>query len=63
MPVVMKSKHPVHIMGFIVVTNDGDIMPPFFFLHGLTFNMVCMKCLEEVMPDLIESEDAGRPYV
>ena len=31
----MKTKHPIHIMVFEVVTSDGDIMPPFIFPHGL----------------------------
>ena len=37
-PVVMKTKHLVHIMvlGGGGVTNDGDLMPRFIFLHSLT---------------------------
>ena len=31
---------------FEVVTSDGDIMPPFIFLHGLKLNMVThIKCM------------------
>ena len=26
---LMKTKHPVHIMLFDVATRDGDVMPPF----------------------------------
>ena len=29
----MKIKHSVHIMLFVVVTSDGNIMPPFIFPH------------------------------
>ena len=49
-PIVMKSKHPVHIMVFGLVTSDGDIMPPFIFPHGLRFNTEAyIKCLEKVV--------------
>ena len=36
----MKTKRPVHIMVFGVVTSDGDVMPTFIFPHGLTLNTV-----------------------
>ena len=35
----MKTKHPVAIMVFEVVTSDGDVLPPFIFPLGLPLNM------------------------
>ena len=34
----MKSKHPVHIMVFWVVTRDGDVIPPLIFPHRFKLN-------------------------
>ena len=31
--VKMKTKYSVYILVFEVITSDGDIMPPFIFLH------------------------------
>ena len=47
----MKTKHPVYIMVFGVVTSDRDTMPPFIFPHGLTLNTEAayIKYLEEVV--------------
>ena len=47
--ILMKSKHPVHIMVFGVVTSDGDIMPPSSHLALYPNIEVYFKCLEEVM--------------
>ena len=33
--ILMKTKHPIHIMLFEVVTSNGNAMTPFVFLHGL----------------------------
>ena len=33
-PIMMKPKHPVHIMVFGVVTSNADVMPPFIISHG-----------------------------
>ena len=45
--IVMKSKHPIHIIVFGVVTSDGDIISPFIFSHGLRrnteTNIFCVK--------------------
>ena len=35
----MKTKYPVHIMVFGVVTSDGDVMPQFILPHSLRLNM------------------------
>ena len=43
----MKTKHPAHIM-FWVVTSDGDVI--IFFQHRLRLNMeTYIKCLEVVL--------------
>ena len=45
-PIEMKTKHPVYIM-FGVVINNGNIMPPFIFPHGLRPDIEAyIKCLE-----------------
>ena len=51
----MKTKHPVLITMFTVITGDGDVTPPFIFLHSFSFNMeVYIKCLEKVLLISIE---------
>ena len=63
-PILMKTKHPVHIMVFGVVSSDGDIMPPFIFPHGLKLNTEAyIKCLEKVVLPWIVEVATGRPYV
>ena len=47
-PIIMKTKHPVHMV-FEVVTSDGDVMPPFILPYCLTLNKEAfIKYLEEV---------------
>ena len=61
--IMMKSKHPIHIMMFKVVTSNGDVMPSFIFPHALRLNTEAyIKCLKEVV-FWIKRMDAGRPYV
>ena len=63
-PIVIKTKYPVHIMVFGVVTSNGDVMLSFIFLHGFILKMAAYtKCLEEVMLLWIKKVAAGRPYV
>ena len=38
-PILMKSKHPVHIMVFGVVTSYGDLILSLIFPHGLRHNV------------------------
>ena len=46
----MKTKYPVHIMAFGVVTSDGDVMPPSIFLHDPIPNIkFCIKFLKEIV--------------
>ena len=54
--ILIKIKHPVHIMVFEVITSDGDFISPFIFSHGLTLNTeVYIKCLKEIVLSWIES--------
>ena len=54
----MKTKHPVSIMVFGIVTSDGDVMLPFIFSRGLSLNMeTYIKCLEEVVLSWTEKEN------
>ena len=54
----------VHIMVFVVVTSNGDIMHLFIFLYCLTlYTEFCIKCLEEVVLFWIERLAARRSYV
>ena len=51
----LKTKHPIYIMVFWLVTSKVDVMPPFFFQHSLRFNTKAyIKCLEEVVPPWIK---------
>ena len=49
--IVMKSKYPVNIMMFGVVTSNSDVMPPIIFPHCLKLIMVGggIKRLREVV--------------
>ena len=61
---LMRSKHPIYIMLFGVVTNNGNIMLPFIILHGLRLNTEAyIKCLHEVVLSWTKRVAAGRPYV
>ena len=63
-PHKIKTKHPVHIMVFGVVTKDGDVMHPLIFPQGLKLNTEAyIKCLEEVVLLWIERVTAGEPYM
>ena len=48
-PILMKTKHPVHIMvlGGVITNDDDNIMPLFLFPHDLKLNTdVFIKCLD-----------------
>ena len=59
--ILIKTKHPIDMIMFGVVTSDGDVMPSFIFPHGLTETYI--KCLEEVILTGIERVAAGRSHV
>ena len=59
----MKTKIPIYIIVFEVVTSDGDIMPLLIFPRGLRLNTEAyIKCLEEFVLTWIEKEAAGWLY-
>ena len=60
-PIVMKIKHPVHIMVLGVVTSNSNIMSPLIVPHGLRLNMDAhINCLEEVVLPWIKRVTAGK---
>ena len=60
----MKTKIPVHIMVFGVVSSDGHVMSPHIFEEGLRVNQnVYQDVLATVVKPWIEEVAAGRPYV
>ena len=61
--VLMKTKHPAHLMMFRVVTSDENVIPSLFSSHSLKFNT------ESYIEDLVgieltwnERVATGRPY-
>ena len=61
---LMKTKHPIHIRVFKLITSNGDAMPPLIFPYGLTQNTEgYIKSVKEVMLSWIEWVTAGRSYV
>ena len=61
---IMKTKLPVHIMVFRVITSDCDVMLSFFFPHGLRLNIEAyIKCLGVVLLIWIKKMAAGRSNV
>ena len=59
-----ENQTPSHIMVFGVVTNDGDVIPPFVFPHGFRVKTEAfMKSLEEVVQPWIESATVERSYL
>ena len=52
-PILMKTKHQVHIMMFGVVTRDREVMLPFIFSHSQRTDMEAyIMCQEEVVLNL-----------
>ena len=50
---LMKTRYPVHIMMFGLVTSDGNLVSAFIFAYGSRLNTeVFIKCLEEVVLSL-----------
>ena len=58
----MKTKHPVYVMVFGVVTSDGKVIPSYFY-HMASHTEANIKYLEEIVLPLIEGVTAGRPYI
>ena len=47
--IMMKTKNPVHIMVFGVVTSSGNDMSEFIFLHSLRVNIGLKSCPEVIV--------------
>ena len=63
-PILMKTKHPVHTMVLGVITSEGDVTVPFIFPHSPRLNMEAYnKCLMESVLPSIKRMAAGRPYI
>ena len=57
-PIVIKTKHPVHIIEMI--TSDSNIMSAFIFPHGLTLiSKAYIKCCSESRKSLLEDPLSG----
>ena len=63
-PHVMHTKFPATIMVLGVVSNEGHVMPPYFFPQRLRMNATTyIEILEAVMKPWIDSVHGERPYV
>ena len=63
-PRVMKTKFPVTVMVFGVVSSEGHITPPHIFDVGLNVNTkVHLDVLKSVMIDCCNQMAGGRPWV
>ena len=63
-PRVMKTKFPVTVMVFVVVSSEGHIMPPHIFEVGLKVNTkVYLDVLKSVVIPWCNQVAGGRPWV
>lgn len=63
-PRVTKTKFPVHILVFGVVSSNEHVMPPYIFEEDLRVNQnVCQKVLVISVKSWIEEDATGRPFV
>ena len=62
-PALMRSKNPSGLMVMGVISNEGHVMPPYFFPKGLKINTeVYLDVLQRVMVPWMRSVAAGRPF-
>lgn len=62
-PVVSKTKFPQTVMVLGVVSNEGDVMPPFFFEKGLKVNaQVYVDVLRDHVKPWMDTIAKGRKY-
>ena len=62
-PIVMKTKHPVHIMMFEAFTRDGDVMSLSIFTYGFSLHRSLRKVPNGGSAALDrEREAAGKRY-
>ena len=63
-PRVMHTKFPATVMVLGVISSEGDVMPPYFFLKGLRVRAAeYVKVLREVIKPWMDTIANGRPYV
>ena len=63
-PVVMSTKFPATVMVLGVISNEGDVMPPFFFEEGLRVNAdAYIHVMDTVVKPWMESVAGNRHYV
>ena len=63
-PIVMKTKFPATVMVLGVVSNEGDVMPPHVFPHGLRVNTEAyLDVMVTVVKPWMDGVAAGRPYI
>lgn len=63
-PVVMSTKFPASVMVLGVISNEGDVMPPFFFEGGLRVNAdAYIHVMDTVVKPWIETIAGDRHYV
>ena len=63
-PIVMSTKFPATVMVLGVVSNEGDVMPPYFFPKGLKINMEeYIKVLRDVVKPWMDSVAGDRHYI
>ena len=63
-PIVMSTKFPATVMVLGVISNEGDVMPPFFFEAGLRVNAEAyISAMDSHVKPWIESIAGDRHYV
>lgn len=63
-PHVMHTKFPATVMVLSIVSNKGDVMPPYFFEKGLRVNAEgYVAVLRDVVKPWIDQVAKWRPYV
>jgi len=63
-PIVMSTKFPATVMVLGVISNEGDVMPPFFFQKGERVNAACyINVLRTVVEPWMRQVAAGRHFV
>ncbi len=62
-PGIARTKFPAQVMVLGVISNEGDVMPPYFFEQGLKVNTdVYLNVLNTVVKPWMETIAGGRAY-
>lgn len=63
-PIIGRTKFPANVHVLSVVSNEGDVMPPYFFKKGETITKeVYLRILRTVIKPWMETTASGRPYI